>query len=95
MTFAVVCFILAVATGVVTELLPIKSEYRPIVPKVFGIIAVLSGIEYYHVTYVEAIGVFGSALSSASVVGFVKHTLGLRPMLTKAYNMLWSRRSTA
>lgn len=83
MTFTVVCTLLAVATGVVTELLPVRSEFRPLVPKVLGIIAVITGIEFYHVTYVEAIGVFSSALASASVAGLVKYTLGARNWIAR------------
>ena len=81
MTFGVICTALAFATGVVTELLPVKSEYKPVVPKVLGLISVVVGVSYYHMTYVDSIGIFASALASASVSGLVKHTLGLKSMI--------------
>jgi hypothetical protein len=89
MSFALVCLLLAVGTGIITEILPIKSEFRPVVPKVFGLLAVTVGISYYHVSYEEAIGVFGASLASASVAGLVKYTLGFAPLATKLYAMLW------
>lgn len=89
MTFTLVCVGLAVITGVVTELLPVHDKLRPLVPKVFGLISVVVGIEYYGVTYEEAIGVFGSALASASVMGLVKFTLGARGPLNALYDRLW------
>lgn len=82
--FTVVCVILALATLFVTEIAPVDSRWKPLIPKAIGVVAVAVGIGLFKMTYEEALGTFASVLSSSAISGLLKYTLALREPIKAA-----------